>query len=49
MKNTINLSTLNGKNLISLYSQIIAELRNRNIIRTGNVTGELGEYLSIED
>jgi len=48
MKNTINLSTLNGKDLISLYSQIITELRNRNIIRTGNVTGELGEYLAIE-
>ena len=48
MKSIIDLSGLNGKDLISLYSQLITELRSRKIIRTGNVTGELGEYLAIE-
>ena len=44
----LDLSDYDGKDLIALYSQIITELRSRNIIRTGNVTGELGEYLAIE-
>lgn len=47
-KPQLDLSDYSGKDLVYLYSQIITELRNRKIIRTGNVTGELGEYLAIE-
>lgn len=38
---------LNDTELILLYSASIKELRRRNIIRTKNVLGELGEYLAI--
>jgi len=34
--------------LIKSYSEIIKELKSRNIIRTKNITGELGEYIAIE-
>ena len=34
--------------IISIYSASIKELKKRNIIRTNNVVGELGEYLAIE-
>lgn len=36
------------KELISLYSMIIKELKRREIIRTNNIVGDLGEYLAIE-
>ena len=36
------------KELINLYSMTIKELKRRNIIRTNNVVGDLGEYLAIE-
>lgn len=36
------------KDIIRLYSQTIKELKNREIIRTKNVIGEIGEYLSIQ-
>ena len=34
--------------LISLYSDILKELRDRKIIRTNNFVGEVGEYLTID-
>lgn len=34
--------------IIQLYSMVIKELRRREVIRTNNVVGELGEYLAIE-
>ena len=43
-----NLQEKSTKELIHLYSAAIKELKNRNIIRTNNVVGELGEYLAIE-
>lgn len=36
------------KELINLYSMTIKELKRRNVIRTNNVVGDLGEYLAIE-
>lgn len=31
-----------------LYSNCIKELKNREIIRTKNITGELGEYIAVD-
>lgn len=34
--------------LIQMYSDIIKELKDREVIRTNNVIGDLGEYLAIQ-
>jgi len=34
--------------LIKIYSQILAELKNRQAIRTKNLIGDMGEYLVID-
>ena len=34
--------------LIANYSAILKELKNREVIRTNNLVGDLGEYLAIE-
>ncbi|HIV19359.1 MAG TPA: hypothetical protein IAC82_08675 [Candidatus Merdivicinus intestinigallinarum] len=34
--------------LIQIYSGVIKELKARNILRTNNVIGELGEYLAMQ-
>ena len=34
--------------LIKIYSQIITELKDRKVIRTKNLIGEMGEYLVID-
>ena len=44
----MNISELGNNDVIALYSDIIKELKKRNIIRTKNVLGELGEYMAIE-
>lgn len=44
----LNIEELSNADIIKLYSQSIKELRIRNIIRTKNITGELGEYIAIE-
>lgn len=44
----MDLTLLDNNNLIALYSDIIKELKNRNIIRTKNVLGELGEYMAVD-
>lgn len=36
-----------AKEVIKLYSTSIKELKRRKIIRTNNVTGDMGEYLAI--
>lgn len=46
--NGIDLSRLATDDLIYTYSAIIKELKEREIIRTNNVIGELGEYLAIK-
>lgn len=43
-----NLKDLKPTELIDLYSQIIKMLKEREIIRSKNIIGDLGEYLAIE-
>jgi hypothetical protein len=40
--------SLSNANLILAYSEIISELKERNVIRTKNLLGDLAEYLVIE-
>lgn len=47
MKN-INLDDFTNNEIISLYSNSIKQLKRREIIRTKNITGELGEYIAVE-
>lgn len=42
-----NLKELSDKNLISLYSDVTKELKNKGIVRTKNILGDLGETLAI--
>lgn len=44
----IELSELKTGEVISLYSKIIIELKTREIIRSKNLTGDLGEYLVVD-
>ena len=44
----MDVSTLKNEELINTYSLVIKELKKRDIIRTKNVLGDLGEYLAIE-
>lgn len=44
----MDLAALDNNDVIALYSDIIKELKNRNIIRTKNVLGELGEYMAVD-
>ena len=43
----MDLSKLTNAEITSLYGEIIKELKNRNIIRTKNICGDLGECLVI--
>lgn len=43
----INFNDFNDEELISVYAEWIKELKIRNIIRTSNIVGEIGEYLAI--
>lgn len=42
-----NLKECTDVQIVELYSMIVQELKERGIIRTKNVLGDLGEYLSI--
>lgn len=44
----MDLSKLEQYDLIVLYGQVIDELKRRNIIRSKNVVGDIGEYLAID-
>ena len=44
----MELSSLSITELIRLYSGTIKELKNRGVLRTKNVVGEIGEYLVLE-
>lgn len=44
----MEISKLDNNSLINLYSNCIKELKKRKIIRTKNITGELGEYIAVE-
>jgi len=44
----MDFTTLSGSELVCLYGELLAEMRARNIIRSKNVTGDLGEYIAID-
>lgn len=44
----MELSRLSNTEIVDLYGKCIKELKNRNIIRTKNVVGDLAEYLAID-
>lgn len=44
----INIENLSTKELLSLYSDILKQLKVRDVIRSKNLLGDLGEYLAIE-
>lgn len=44
----MDLSNLNQYDLITLYSEVIDELKRRKIIRSKNVVGDIGEYLAVD-
>lgn len=45
---SIKVQNLETLEIIKLYSEILIELKERKIIRSKNLVGELGEYLVIE-
>ena len=44
----MDLSNLEKYDLITLYGQVIDELKHRKIIRSKNVVGDIGEYLAVD-
>ena len=48
IKNLIDLKKFNPAELFSIYSDILDELKKREIITTKNIVGEMGEYLVID-
>ena len=44
---SINLTKLNDGELINVYPSLLNELKQRGIIRTNNLIGELGEYIAV--
>lgn len=44
----IEVQNLETVEIIKLYSKILFELKERNVIRSKNLVGELGEYLVID-
>ena len=43
----MDLKSFKDEEIVGLYSDAIKELKARNIIRTNNVVGDLGEFLAI--
>lgn len=43
----MDLKKYSGIELIGLYGELLNEMRSRNLIRSKNVTGDLGEYIVI--
>lgn len=43
----MDLKKLKEEDIINLYSDIVIELKEREIIRSKNVTGDLGERIAI--
>lgn len=48
MVDILDFSKFDGKGLIELYGELLAEMRNRGLIRSKNVVGDLGEYIVID-
>jgi len=47
MDSVVDLELLKTNEIISLYSDVMVELKKRDVIRTKNLIGDLGEYLAI--
>ena len=45
----MNLEDLENDELISLYPKLLQELKRREIIRTNNLIGELGEFIAASE
>jgi len=43
----MDITNLNDEELVNLYPSLLQELKNRKIIRTNNLIGELGEYIAV--
>ncbi|RXV63180.1 hypothetical protein DWB64_04025 [Fusibacter sp. A1] len=43
----MNINELSNDAIIQAYADIIYELKKREIVRTKNIIGDLGEYLAI--
>ena len=43
----MDITNLNDEELVNLYPSLLKELKNRKIIRTNNLIGELGEYIAV--
>ena len=48
MIDTTEVSDLTPIELIKLYSEIIKQLKEKEVIRSNNLVGDLGEYLAID-
>ena len=44
----MDFSKYSGTELVQMYGELLEQMRAKNIIRSKNVTGDLGEYLVIE-
>ena len=44
----MDFSSLSETELIDAYGSILNEMRAKNLIRTKNVTGDLGEYIVVD-
>jgi hypothetical protein len=44
----MDFSELSDNELVQAYSDVLKELKKREIIRTKNIVGDLGEYLAID-
>ena len=45
----MNLEDLENDELIILYPKLLQELKRREIIRTNNLIGELGEFIAASE
>jgi len=44
----MNLSSYSAMELLNIYGDVLKEMRHRNMIRSKNVTGDLGEYIVVD-
>ena len=44
---TVDIEKLSTEEIIKLYPKILKELKNRNVIQSKNLIGEIGEFLAI--
>ena len=48
MVNNMEIDTLDTEQLLELYSQLLIQLKQRSIIRSKNLIGDIGEYMAID-